>query len=222
MGGVKTKTNLSRQKIMLGQLKDRFLSLQEEISSSVKQLAPSELYQDDQSKPRHVQRKDLDACADLLESWQNIWEDLHLNNEHNAKSAVRCDKMITLIRDRSQKQHDEMSILQSHVPRINSGVKEIMEKLGSLESFLGDVEIALLALEDTIDAREMQEKQLDQRFQLAMYQERRKAEFNELATRLQNEYEKKKKKKLSEDRHKQQQYYQQQSKFEENDVQKYS
>ena len=54
---------------------------------------------------------------------------------------------------------------------------------GSLESLIGDVEIALLALEDTIDAREMQEKQLDQRFQLAIYQERRKAEFNELASK---------------------------------------
>ena len=55
--------------------------------------------------------------------------------------------------------------------------------LGTMESLIGDVEIALLALEDTIDAREMQEKQLDQRFQLAMYQERRKAEFNELASK---------------------------------------
>ena len=62
-----------------------------------------------------------------------------------------------------------------------------------MESLLGDVEISLLALEDTIDAREMQEKQLEQRFQLAMYQERRKAEFNELANRLQNDFEKKKK-----------------------------
>ena len=61
-----------------------------------------------------------------------------------------------------------------------------------MESMLGDVEISLLALEDTIDAREMQEKQLEQRFQLAMYQERRKAEFNELANRLQNDFEKKK------------------------------
>ena len=55
---------------------------------------------------------------------------------------------------------------------------------GTLESLIGDVELALLALEDTIDAREMQEKQLDQRFQLAMYQERRKAEFNELASKF--------------------------------------
>jgi hypothetical protein len=51
-----------------------------------------------------------------------------------------------------------------------------------LESLFGDVEISLLALEDTIDARELHEKELDQRFQLAMYQERRKAELNELSS----------------------------------------
>ena len=60
----------------------------------------------------------------------------------------------------------------------------IFQFSGTLESLIGDVEIALLALEDTIDAREMQEKQLDQRFQLAMYQERRKSEFNELASKF--------------------------------------
>ena len=48
-----------------------------------------------------------------------------------------------------------------------------------------DVEISLMALEDTIGARELQERQLDQRFQLAIYQERRKAEFNELASEFQ-------------------------------------
>ena len=33
-----------------------------------------------------------------------------------------------------------------------------------------EVELDLLALEDTIDARVAQERQLEQRFQLAMYQ----------------------------------------------------
>jgi hypothetical protein len=53
---------------------------------------------------------------------------------------------------------------------------------GSLESQFSDVEIALLALEDTIDARELQERQLDQRFQVALYQEKRRAEFEELSS----------------------------------------
>ena len=77
-------------------------------------------------------------------------------------------------------------------PVKGQGINLLPILAGDMESMLGDVEISLLALEDTIDAREMQEKQLEQRFQLAMYQERRKAEFNELANRLQNDFEKKK------------------------------
>ena len=145
---------------------------------SVKQFTPNE--------PCSVQKpkkKDLEAGAELLETWQNQWEVLHLNNERNAKSADKCDKLILKIKDRSQKQWNDIATLQTHIPQINNGIKDIMEKLGSIESMLGDVEISLLALEDTIDAREMQEKQLDQRFQLAMYQERRKAEFNDLASK---------------------------------------
>jgi len=196
---------------MLGQLKDRFLSLQEEITSSVKQFTPTEPC--NIPKPK---KEDLEAGAELLETWQNNWEVIHLNNERNAKKADKCDKLIVNIKDRTLKQWNDIATLQTHIPQINNGIKDIMDKLGSLESFIGDVEISLLALEDTIDAREMQEKQLDQRFQLAMYQERRKAEFNDLANRLQNEYEKKKKlhsDKKSVDSEKLQKHYQ--SKFDE-------
>jgi len=174
---------------MFGQLKDRILSLQEEITSSVKQYAPSEQQSNDLAK----RSGGLDAGANLLESWQNCWEELHLASERNAKVASRCDGLITTVKNRTEKQWCNVTALQNHVPKVNKGIQEIMEKLGCMESLLGDVEISLLALEDTIDAREMQEKQLEQRFQLAMYQERRKSEFNELATRLQNDYEKKKK-----------------------------
>jgi len=173
---------------MFGQLKDRFFSLQEEITSSVKQLAPSEQQSNDVAR-----RNGLDAGGNLLETWQNCWEELHLASERNAKAAARCDALITTVKNRSEKQWCNVTALQNHVPKVNKGIQEIMERLGCMESLLGDVEISLLALEDTIDAREMQEKQLEQRFQLAMYQERRKAEFNELANRLQNDFEKKKK-----------------------------
>ena len=49
---------------------------------------------------------------------------------------------------------------------IGSKLNLVLILSGDMESMLGDVEISLLALEDTIDAREMQEKQLEQRFQL--------------------------------------------------------
>jgi len=174
---------------MFGQLKDRFLLLQEEITTSVnKQLAPSEEETNDLAR----RNGSLDAGSNLLETWQNCWEELHLGSERNAKGAARCDGLITSVKNRSEKQWCNVIALQTHIPKVNKGIQEIMGRLGDMESMLGDVEISLLALEDTIDAREMQEKQLEQRFQLAMYQERRKAEFNELANRLQNDFEKKK------------------------------
>ena len=45
-----------------------------------------------------------------------------------------------------------------------------MDCLARLENTFMEVELDLLALEDTIDARVSQERQLEQRFQLAMYQ----------------------------------------------------
>merc|ERR1712142_285655 len=151
-----------------------------------KQLAPSEQQSNDVAR-----RNGLDAGGNLLETWQNCWEELHLASERNAKAAARCDALITTVKNRSEKQWCNVTALQNHVPKVNKGIQEIMERLGCMESLLGDVEISLLALEDTIDAREMQEKQLEQRFQLAMYQEKRRAEFNELANKMQSKFDKK-------------------------------
>ena len=66
-----------------------------------------------------------------------------------------------------------------------------MATLGQLEVACQEVEIALLALEDTIDAREAQERQLESRFQLALDQERRRQELEELEQRLEQVYQRK-------------------------------
>ena len=71
-----------------------------------------------------------------------------------------------------------------------------MLTLGKLENLVVEVEVALLALEDTIDAREAQEKQLEQRFQIAIYQERRKQELEELEARLENQYQRRMKERM--------------------------
>ena len=71
-------------------------------------------------------------------------------------------------------------------------VEKALTVLGDVEALFSDVEISLLALEDTIDARELQEKQLEQRLKLDMHQERRKGNFNEVSNQLEREYQKKK------------------------------
>ena len=77
----------------------------------------------------------------------------------------------------------------SQIPHLTEEIEKSLTVLGNMESLFSDVEISLLALEDTIDAKELQEKQLQRRFQLTMHQEKSKAKFNELSSRLENEYQ---------------------------------
>ena len=92
---------------------------------SVKQLAPSEQYSGVQPT-----KNQLEAGSELLETWQNHWEDLHLNNERNAKIAARCDQKISQVRNRTKLQWNSVTAVQAHIPKINSGIKDIMDKLG--------------------------------------------------------------------------------------------
>ena len=110
----------------------------------------------------------------------------------------------------------KLDSLVSSLPAVNSQVQQVMLTLGHLENLFMEVEVALLALEDTIDAREAQEKQLEQRFQMAIYQERRRQEIEELESRLEIQYQKRmKEKELSENIEKKERQAVYQAKFEE-------
>ena len=101
--------------------------------------------------------------------------------------------------DRQWRHVSRMSSLVSTLPDINVQIQGVMNTLGQLENLFMELEVALLALEDTIDARDAQEKQLEHRFQMAIYQERRRQELEELESRLELDYQKRiKEKELAE------------------------
>ena len=82
--------------------------------------------------------------------------------------------------------------LVSQIPQVTDEIENALKVLGTLDSLFSDVEISLLALEDTIEARELQEKQAEHRLQLSMHQEKSKAKFNDLSNQLQQRYQSKK------------------------------
>ena len=94
---------------MLGSLKNRFLSLQEEITSSVKQLAPS---QNVVEASEFVSINPY-AGGTLLEAWQSKWEEIHRVHERNARKAGKCDRTITKINQNVEKQWENVMTLQS-------------------------------------------------------------------------------------------------------------
>ena len=206
---------------MLGNIKNRFWSLQEEISSSVRQFTPA------QDVEEATECDDINPYAGggLLEAWQIKWEELHRTHEKNARKAAKCDKTITKINNAVDNQWKHIMTLQalgkyieinfyltinientclifcitppililvSQIPHLTDEIDKSIKVLGAMESLFSDVEISLLALEDTIDARELQEKQSKRNFQLTMHQEKTKAKFNELSSQLENQYQTKK------------------------------
>nr|ACO10730.1 Dysbindin [Caligus rogercresseyi] len=173
---------------MLGHLKVRLASLQEEIVKSLSNVPVSS------EEPKYIPEDvDLEAGCELLEYYQNQWEEIRNANEGNIRLGHEADATILKLKDSLDSQWNHISTLSglvAQIPAINEDIRGIMNTLGSLDSSFTDVEIALFALEDTIETRKLQEKQLDQRFQIAIYQERRQAEFNDLSAKLQKSYEK--------------------------------
>lgn len=135
----------------------------------------------------------LRAGSKILSHYQSAWRALHDNADLVARKADNADRDVRRVAaeyDRQWRHVSRMTGLVVTIPEINTQIRGVMDSLGQLENLFMEVEVALLALEDTIDARDAQEKQLEQRFQLAIYQERRRQELDELEARLEMEYQK--------------------------------
>lgn len=122
----------------------------------------------------------LNAGAILLERYQNDWMVIHNLNEENAKKSEEVDKTIGKLKEFCDKQWTMMTSLVSQLsmlPTIAEDIKNIMKKIGTLENSFEEVDKSLLTLENTIEIQQLQEKQLDQRFKLALYKEKKLASF---------------------------------------------
>ena len=99
----------------------------------------------------------------------------------------RCEKMVSDIKAKTCTQWSQLMTVQSlvshQVPLISAEIQTAMSRLAEMESLFQEVEVSLLALEESVEAREMQEKQLEERFQLAVYQEQKRAAFNQLSSK---------------------------------------
>ena len=93
---------------MLGNIKNRFWSLQEEITSSVRQFTPT------QNVEEATECEGINPYAGgaLLEAWQMKWEELHRAHEKNARKAAKCDKTITTIHNQVDNQWKNILTLQ--------------------------------------------------------------------------------------------------------------
>lgn len=179
---------------MLENLRDKLYSVQQELSAGLKILKAGEVSLT-RSKSQLFKKKhfscNFNAGADLLLHYQKQWEELHNNNEENAKKAEEVNQLIENLHQNCQHEGTTMQQLNvqlTQVPRLQTSVLTLMNKIGELEGLFEEVESALLSLEDVIETQQLQEQQLDQRFQLALHKEKRLAGYEETKMKLSEEH----------------------------------
>lgn len=174
---------------MFDSLRDRFHTVQEGISASFRGLSTSD------SVHKHIpvggRKVNYNAGGELLLKYQNEWSELHKLSEENAVQAQVVDDLITKLHTECQKSWTSMNaaaMVLASVPQILADVQGLMTQLGTLTETFEEVETGLARLEDIVEVQELQEQQLDHRFQLALYKERRLAELEAVRDKLAAEH----------------------------------
>lgn len=118
----------------------------------------------------------LTAGCSYLEEQGLIWKELHDNNELNASKATEIDEQIQTIREASIQSLTDVSDLNHSLNCIPS-LKDALRRCGDLTNAIqGDclrVEQSLYELEDLIEVLALQEQQLNHRFEMAIYKEKK-------------------------------------------------
>lgn len=121
------------------------------------------------------------AGCKLLECNEKIWEELHTANESNAKKAETCDAMIAKVSESIKKRCVDLSDINVSleiIPNIVRTIENCSTIVIELNEKCAEVENQLFELEDLVEVLQLQEKQLDSKFEMAMFKERKLGKFD--------------------------------------------
>ncbi|XP_066584301.1 dysbindin protein homolog [Prorops nasuta] len=174
---------------MFGTLRNKLQTVQEGISASIRGLTITEIQKP--SRVPKIRGVNYDAGADLLHRFQLEWNELHELAEENAEKAQEADILIASIYEILEKEWNHVTCLNStlaFIPKINNDLQVLMDQIGTLQETFEEVEGAIYRLEDLNEMLELQSRQLDHRFQLALYKEKKISELNSIKAKLADEH----------------------------------
>ncbi|XP_063237312.1 dysbindin [Bacillus rossius redtenbacheri] len=176
---------------MFESIRDKFQTVQEGITASFRGLSVRERQEEPPAGDPSV---NYNAGAELLHHYQTEWSQLHQQAEENAKEAEIVDALIGRLHQGFEKQWKDvgrLSLCLAAVPQTLNSVQQLMEQLGTLQELFEDVESALVSLEDVIETQDLQEKQLEHRFQFALYKVKKLDELDSLRVAMAKEHSEK-------------------------------
>jgi hypothetical protein len=133
----------------------------------------------------------IQAGCRILEHYNSTWGNIHKKTEQLAHAAEETDILtarILIDYERKLIQLQQLSALLAVIPKFVHKVQEVSDHILNAQCALEETNHALVTLEDMIETQELREKELEHRFQLALYQSKRAAELNDLKEQLTNEH----------------------------------
>lgn len=130
--------------------------------------------------PRQV---NLNAGSRILDYNQEVWADVRSLNVKNAALAAEFDERIMNVTKTCKARLTSMSDLNvtlASIPNIVTHLKSCTDTIEQIRTNMAGVERKLMALQDLVEVLELQDRQLNRRFDMAMQREKKMAELNEL------------------------------------------
>lgn len=152
----------------------------------------------------------LNAGANILQHFQNQWEELHKLNEENAKSAENTAVMIDEISQKIKTTKENVKLLTNLVSNSNltENISSCLKAVKTLYETASNVEDGIVQLQQLIDEVEYQNLKSQHQYHLAQYKKRKEESFEKMEASAKLEHSKKieeyevKKKKILEERQK--------------------
>lgn len=132
-------------------------------------------------------KPNLNAGAELLHHYQKQWESLHRKTEANSQLSGEVAKLVTELSssaNRRSKVMNDFVALTSTLPQINEAIDLVAEDLKTLEKQITEAENLLTDLQDKKEKEALDRLELDQKYQLALYKEKRARQTEELKVKL--------------------------------------
>lgn len=147
----------------------------------------------DEPKTVINEKINLNAGANVLQQFQNNWEELHKNNEDNAKNAEIVAIMIDKLSGDIDKNKENVKLLTNIVTNyhLSDNISNCLKAVNTLYETAENVERNLIELEQIIDEVEFQKLKSQHQFHLYEYEKRKEENFERQKISLQLEHSKK-------------------------------
>ena len=172
---------------MFGSIRKRFnsviqegLNISENISGSyINPTSPKFLGQQHNNKknyPYDCKNINLFAGCQQLDRNEEQWYEIHNLNEQNADKSAHIDNLISDIQIESDKVRTsvaDLNVTMSALPIVINTLNNCVEIINDVSTKCSLFEKKLADLEDLMEVLELQGRQLDHRFEMAMYKEKK-------------------------------------------------